>query len=57
MLIVNARLIRFTLGVSDKKTLSQYSAYDLILDNHKIEKPSLLGIDINDLLPVTIDAD
>ena len=31
--------------------------FDLILDNHKIEKPSLLGVDINDLVPVTIDAD
>ena len=31
--------------------------FDLLLNNHKIEKPSLLGVDINDLVPVTIVAD
>lgn len=31
--------------------------FDLILDNHKIEKPSLLGVDIENLVPITISAD
>jgi hypothetical protein len=31
--------------------------FDLLLDYHKIVKPSLLGVDINDLVPVTIVAD
>jgi hypothetical protein len=31
--------------------------FDLLLNNHKIEKPSLLGVDINDLVPRTIIAD
>jgi hypothetical protein len=31
--------------------------FDLLLKNHKVEKPSLLGVDINDLVPVTFVAD
>lgn len=31
--------------------------FDLLLNNHKIEKPSLLGVDINDLVPITFEAD
>ena len=31
--------------------------FDLILSEHKIEKPSLLGVDINELVPLTIIAD
>jgi hypothetical protein len=30
---------------------------DLLLSQHKVEKPSLLGVDINDLVPLTIVAD
>jgi hypothetical protein len=30
--------------------------FDLILSQHKIEKPSLLGVDINELVPLTIVA-
>lgn len=31
--------------------------FDLILSQHKIDKPSLLGVDINELVPLTIVAD
>lgn len=31
--------------------------FDLLLDEHKIEKPSLLGVNINDLVPMNIVAD
>jgi hypothetical protein len=31
--------------------------FDLILGEHKIEKPSLLGVNINELVPLTITAD
>lgn len=31
--------------------------FDLVLDDHKIEKPSLLGVDIENLVPITISAD
>jgi hypothetical protein len=31
--------------------------FDLLLQNHSIEKPSLLGVDINDLVPITLVAD
>ncbi|MDO9183273.1 MAG: hypothetical protein Q7U04_12745, partial [Bacteriovorax sp.] len=31
--------------------------FDLILGEHKIEKPSLLGVDIEDIVPLTITAD
>jgi hypothetical protein len=31
--------------------------FDLLLDNHNIEKPSLLGVDINSLVPITLAAD
>ncbi len=31
--------------------------FDLLLDNHKIVKPSLLGVDIENMVPITIVAD
>lgn len=31
--------------------------FDLILSEHKIEKPSLMGVEIKDLVPLTISAD
>ncbi len=31
--------------------------FDLFLENHKIEKPSLLGVDIESIVPITIVAD
>lgn len=33
------------------------SEFDLILGEHKIEKPSLMGVNINELVPLTIIAD
>jgi hypothetical protein len=27
--------------------------FDLLLDGHSIEKPSLLGVDINNLVPIS----
>lgn len=32
-------------------------SFDLLLENHKVEKPSLLGVDIKDIVPVSISAD
>lgn len=31
--------------------------FDLLLDNHKVEKPSLLGVDIENAVPITLNAD
>jgi hypothetical protein len=31
--------------------------FDLQLSNHKIERPSLLGVEIKDIVPITITAD
>lgn len=31
--------------------------FDLLLDNHSIEKPSLLGVDINNLVPISFSSE
>jgi hypothetical protein len=41
---------------SEKDGFTVTGGFDLILDNHKIEKPSLLGVDIENLVPITISA-
>lgn len=42
-----------------KKTETGFSvtgAFDLLVDAHKVEKPSLLGVDIENIVPITISA-
>lgn len=39
------------------KTFKVQGQFDLNLDDHKIEKPSLLGVDIENLVPITISAE
>jgi len=48
--------VKFNANIKDG-TLHVEGKFDLILDEHKIEKPSLLGVDINELVPLTIVAD
>ncbi len=42
-----------------KKTANGFEvtgSFDLVLDAHKVEKPSLLGVDIENLVPIKISA-
>lgn len=42
-----------------KKTANGFSVsgtFDLLVDAHKVEKPSLLGVDIENIVPITISA-
>ncbi len=42
-----------------KKTATGFTvagAFDLVVDAHKVEKPSLLGVDIENIVPITISA-
>ena len=48
--------INFNSNVKDG-ILHVEGKFDLILSQHKVEKPSLLGVDINELVPLTIAAD
>jgi hypothetical protein len=45
----NATLAKGNLHVEGK--------LDLLLDQHKIEKPSLMGVEIKEIVPLTINAD
>jgi hypothetical protein len=48
--------IKFNASVKDGN-LHVDGKLDLLLDQHKIEKPSLMGVEIKEIVPLTIDAD